>query len=188
MHGLQERILTPDIALPATAKKLYKELKNALLRASEEELIRSPQADIARLLRLDPRGTEHLPGNVIIGGTLDTDFKRIAPVTDLFQRHDGALFRFSIIVAERGRSKPLDLIGYVFELRFPDDVVQDARTPRFIRFDLNVPDHNNESKGLRCHLHPGHDDLQVPSALMTPGELLELFIRSVALPERPRAV
>lgn len=54
-------------------------------------------------------------------------------------------------------------------------------------FDLNMPGHQNSDKGMRCHLHPGHDDLQAPSALMTPVELLELFVYGLALPARPRA-
>ena len=64
----------------------------------------------------------------------------------------------------------------------------EARTPRFVRFDLNEPAHGNESRGLRCHLHPGHDDLIVaPAPLMHPVELLDLFPERSPRPARRHA-
>ncbi|MFS8069055.1 MAG: hypothetical protein ACMG6S_22070, partial [Byssovorax sp.] len=46
---------------------------------------------------------------------------------------------------------------------------------------LNLPGHGNEKRDLRCHLHPGSDDLLVPAPLLTPSELLTLFIEGARL-------
>lgn len=94
-----------------------------------------------------------------------------------FRRDDGAWFDFSITVAQRRGG--LELIGYNFEIRFDDGPT------RFIRFDLNEPDHHNEARHLRAHIHPGSDDLQLPSPLMSPLEVLEIVLHGLrADPER----
>jgi hypothetical protein len=84
------------------------------------------------------------------------------------------------------KGQPLELIAYDFELCFPERLHQEARFPRFVRFDLNPPAHGNESRGLRCHMHPGHDDLLAPAPLMSPFDVLDLFVAGLVLPERPR--
>jgi hypothetical protein len=48
--------------------------------------------------------------------------------------------------------------------------------PSFIRFDLNPPGHPNEERELRAHLHPGCDDLLLPSLILEPLEALELML------------
>lgn len=52
----------------------------------------------------------------------------------------------------------------------------------FLRFDLNLPDHRNEARELRCHLHPGSDDILIPAPLLTPAEMLTLFIDGIRFP------
>jgi hypothetical protein len=43
---------------------------------------------------------------------------------------------------------------------------------------------------MRCHLHPGNDDLQVPAPLLSPGEVLDILLRSLGLriERKPRHV
>ncbi len=119
----------------------------------------------------------------ILGG--DKDFKRTDDQRS-FRRADGAWFTFSITVRSLTRNR-IELVAYDFELCFPERGHHEAPLPRFIRFDLNEPGHANDTKGLRCHVHPGHDDLSAPAPLMSPTELLDLFLTGdLAVPQRPR--
>jgi len=86
-----------------------------------------------------------------------------------FERPDGAWFDFAITLSESKAG--LELLAFDFEIRFSTD----AAVP-FIRFDLNLAGHANEAREMRCHVHPGSDEIQVPSPLMSPLEILELFI------------
>ncbi|HET7504851.1 MAG TPA: hypothetical protein VFK02_27700, partial [Kofleriaceae bacterium] len=62
-------------------------------------------------------------------------------------------------------------LAYGFEVYFP------SRDPiAFVRFDLNLRGHDNDESGLRSHLHPGNDDLQLPSPVLTPAEGLLLVL------------
>ena len=85
-----------------------------------------------------------------------------------------------MIVARTSRG-PLQLLAYDFELRFPE-----AQVPGWIRIDLNLPGHDNEEDGLRSHLHPGNDDLQAPAPLLSPLELLDLFLHGLRGRGKPR--
>jgi hypothetical protein len=49
-----------------------------------------------------------------------------------------------------GSRKPAEILGFDFEIRFPESVPIE-----FFRFDLNLPGHDNQTDGLRFHLHPG---------------------------------
>lgn len=64
-----------------------------------------------------------------------------------------------------------------------------AGTP-FLRFDLNLPAHRNEDRELRSHLHPGSNDILVPAPMMSPTEVVTLFVEGLRLAtnrEEPRA-
>jgi hypothetical protein len=99
-----------------------------------------------------------------------------------FKRDDGAWFDFSITVREAGGL--VELLAYDFEIRLAPGMGLS-----FLRFDLNLPEHKNQRRELRCHLHPGSDDLLVPAPLMSPPELCALFVYGARLPSdrRPRA-
>jgi hypothetical protein len=87
-----------------------------------------------------------------------------------FLRDDGGVVHFALTVREQ-RGRPLDLIAYGFEVYFPD------RQPiAFVRFDLNDRRHSNADLGLRAHLHPGHEDLQLPSPLLPPIDALTFVL------------
>lgn len=78
----------------------------------------------------------------------------------------------------------LELIAYDFEIRFPP-----GTGAPFLRFDLNLPAHRNEDRELRSHLHPGSNDILVPAPMMSPTELLTLFVDGLGLAtnrEEPR--
>ncbi|KYF95002.1 hypothetical protein BE17_47535 [Sorangium cellulosum] len=92
-----------------------------------------------------------------------------------FERDDGAWFDFSITVREADGI--VELLAYDFEIRMAPSM-----GASFLRFDLNLPDHRNQARELRCHLHPGSDDLLVPAPLMSPIELCTLFVYGARLP------
>lgn len=169
--------------LPEEPKRLLSEMREHLISASDEGLLETPAHDIFNLLKLSASPIDKRPEyRGIYGG--EKDLKRTGARRH-FRRRDGAWFFFTITVRSR-RGQSLQLIAYDFELCFPPTAPGAERLPRFVRFDLNQPGHNNESIGLRSHMHPGHDDLSAPAPLMSPLELLDLVVAGLPVPERPR--
>jgi hypothetical protein len=132
------------------------------------KILPEPPAAIAEQLR---RQELYTGACCIVGG--DKNQERDRSLRH-FARDDGAWFDFSITVREHGRQ--LTLLAYDFEIRFPPG----TGTP-FLRFDLNLPEHRNEDRELRAHMHPGSDDIIAPAPMMRPSELLTLFIDGLRL-------
>lgn len=174
--SLQQRVLGAAIELPENHKKLHSELRKILLDAYDDELLKTPPAGIHRMLKRDRAAESN--HYVIVGG--EKNFRRDKSLSH-FERDDGAWFDFAITVAQPGR-RAMELIGYNFELRFERE-----GGPRFIRFDLNEPSHPNEDRDIRAHVHPGDDDLQVPSPLMSPSEVLQILLHDLRPPPKPRS-
>jgi hypothetical protein len=173
------------LPLPSTARQLRQEILSCLWSASDEEVLKSPPQQVQRLLKLTPSKDESQT-YVITGGMIEKvkDFRRELTAADLFERDDGALIGFSLTLRELPAGN-LVLIAYDFEIRFAGE----GAMPGFIRFDLNPPAHENADIGMRCHFHPGNDDLQAHAPLMAPVEILELFIYKLRPrnPNKPRA-
>lgn len=159
--------------LPESAKALHRELRDLLLQACDLKLLANPQADVFKHLRFKSSDTSTAIFCGIPSGTKNFNRDRTLPH---FTRADGAWFDFAVTVRDTRRG--LELLGYDFELRFPEG----QAWPVFLRYDLNLPDHPNQDQGLRSHLHPGHDELLAPAPLCSPLELLDLFLRGL----RPR--
>lgn len=70
-----------------------------------------------------------------------------------------------------------------FEIRFPENY----DPAKFLRFDLNSPNHNNEERGMRFHVHPSSDDFMIHSPPMTPLEILHLFLYGLQIPDKRRS-
>ena len=188
LDAVQGHALSRALVLPSRAKALCRELRNALRAASDTGQLRtSPHEVFQRVQILDeppPTVAEQLQAlglfrhaYCIVGGDKNQDRDRgIAHLV----RDDDAWFDFSITVREQGGE--LALLAYNFEIRFPP-----AMGAPFLRFDLNLPEHRNELRELRSHLHAGSDDVQIPAPMMAPGELIALFVhglrRSAERPE-----
>jgi hypothetical protein len=166
-----------QLDLPSSAKRLTSALRNQLIAASNARVIVENPGEISKRVTLlseppaqileDLRERKlHEHAFCILGGEKNQQRDREIPH---FKRGDDAWFDFSITVREL--SGQLELLAYNFEIRFPPGM----GVP-FLRLDLNLPGHHNDTRDLRCHLHPGADDLQVPAPLMTPSELLTLFL------------
>jgi len=190
--ALQDHALSRVLALPPRAKDLQRDLRNALLQARDNDKLATSPQEVFQLVTLLPELPDNVAGQLragglhanaycIAGGEKNQERDR---VRRHFKRNDGAWFDFTITVREHGGQ--LELLAYDFEIRFPSG----AGTP-FLRFDLNLPGHRNQDRDLRSHLHPGSDDVQVPTPLMTPIEVLALLIDGLRLPadrDKPRGL
>ena len=168
--GLQERIASLTYHLPETAEELAQAIRLRLLQAEAEGRITSAREEIWAI-RATPGAHKR---TLITGG--EKDFNR-----DKSRRHfaveGGAWFDFVITVDQADEG--LILYSYNFEIRFGA-----KESPAFVRFDLNSPVHDNAALGFRSHLHPGTDDWSVPTAVLTPIELIDLFTHGIT--ERKR--
>jgi len=171
MRDLQFRLEQNAPALPATAAELRDQFGHVLRRAIRNEVLKNGVYDAGQLLRLTAASRNGDPTVFALTGG-PKDFGRIdSPQrTSHFLRDDGAVIHFALIVRER-QGASLDLIAYGFEVYFPSQ-----QPIAFVRFDLNDRRHNNDDLGLRAHLHPGNDDLQLPSPLLSPLDALNFLI------------
>jgi len=182
---LQHRILSTEPDLPRTARDLYLALFELLRKAEADGFCLTKEHEYRKFLQFIPeretRTALVFGGGREPGGGKNRNFNR-EKTWDHFRRDDGAWFDFSITL--RDTREGLKLLAYDFELRFPPQYV----SPAWLRFDLNLPGHDNTLDGLRCHFHPGNDDLMAPSPLLSPLELLTLFLYGLRPrdPESPR--
>lgn len=170
------------LELASSSKALFEEIRGMLVRARKLDNLATSEDQVRALVR---RIASHEVPKVhqallqqrlhegafcILGGV--KNFHRDEAVPHL-RRADGAWFDFSITVRE-GRGS-VELLAYDFEIRLPP-----CHGAPFLRFDLNLPGHGNEARELRCHLHPGCDDILLPAPLMTPQEVLTLFLEGLS--------
>jgi hypothetical protein len=183
---LQERILDamPDLG-EVTGLDVLRRIRRFLLSAYDEELLTNPLNEIYEYV---PNITASRDKVMITGGLIDGK-KPFARSSDQarIKRSDGAWLHFTLTFrcsAKGKKDKIEELWAYDFEIVFPDE-----HSPSFVRFDLNEPEHENEEREIRSHMHPASDDLLVPAPVMTPEELLDVLVRRLRNsrgPEHPR--
>lgn len=183
---LQDRIL--DACPPREAVKaedVWRAIKRWLLEAYRDEVLMSSPPEIHKHMpRPVPNGDEVTIYGGLIGRRGDEkDFGRL-PSSARLKRSDGAWLHFSLALKVDKQGHVSEPHAYSFELVFPD-----GHQPRFVRFDLNEKDHENDNRWIRCHLHPGNDDLMIPAPVMSPEELLDVLLRRLRPRDasRPRA-
>jgi hypothetical protein len=156
---------------------LKTQILKLLTQANDEGKLKTKLHEIHDLLKLE-KSTQHGADVFeILGG--QRNFKRLLDIPH-FERADGCWFDFAILIDQK--PKPAEIIGFNFEIRFPEAV-----PVRFLRLDLNLQGHNNQDRGMRFHLHPGSDDLMVHSPPMSPLEILHLFLYGLPIPEKLRS-
>jgi hypothetical protein len=179
-EALQAHALARDVRLPARAKDLERELRGVLRKASDVSVLRTPPQEILQLVRIlsepPPNVAKQLRDRdllrnafCIVGGDKNQDRDRRLRH---FTRDDDAWFDFTITVREEHGQ--LTLLAYDFEIRFPP-----AGGAPFLRFDLNLPEHRNEDRELRSHMHPGSDDIILPWPRMSPTEALTMLVHDL---------
>jgi len=177
---MQGRICGQMPELAGTEDDLLRALRKMARDASDDRILKTqPHEVYSYIKKIDPPPeAQAIRGALaIIGGEKN---QHRSKDRRHFLRDDGAWFDFTITVARSPRG-PLELLAYDFELRFPG-----PQPPAWIRLDLNLPGHDNEAKGLRSHLHPGNDDIQAPAPVLSPLELLDLFLHGFRSTRPPR--
>jgi hypothetical protein len=174
---VQERLWKASPTTVDNARKFKAEVLKCLTQASNERILNTKLHDIHKLLKLERSGEHGKEIFEILGG--QRNFKRLREIPH-FERHDGCWFDFAILIDQN--PKPAQIIGFNFEIRFPENY-----STKFLRFDLNLPGHNNEDRGIRFHVHPGTDDFMFHSPPMSPLEILNLFLYGLPIPKRPRS-
>jgi hypothetical protein len=175
--------------MPVLTLDLYNDVCTLLASACEDDILKGGSQHVWRLVRLSTNDLRN--GTEMVVNLGDKNQKRNQKRSkDLphFERFDGAWFDFAL-TAFCDFKNPIVLQAYSFEIRLPAWPSQpdDETSPSFVRFDLNKPGHDNVTVGERCHTHIGSDKYSAPAPLMTPLEILDLFIHGlrpsdVALP------
>ena len=175
---LQERILgagPPSEAV--TALDVWRALKRWLREAHQDEFLMTSMAEIHQCVPRPVLGDEVKIYGGLVGERRDKkDFSRL-PSSARLKRDDDAWLHFTLTLKCDKKGRVVEMPAYDFELVFPDD-----HQPRFVRYDLNEEGHENDRRWVRCHLHPGNDDLMLPAPVMSPEELLDVLLRRL----RPR--
>ncbi len=174
---IQDRVWKVTPHTFKNSRTLKAEILKCLTAAHNQGKLKTKLHEIRQLLRLCKSEKNGKNTWEITGG--QRNFKRLREIPH-FEKYDTSWFDFAILIDET--PKPAAIIGFNFEIRFPDDY-----PTRFIRYDLNLPSHNNEQRGLRFHLHPGNDDFMIHSPPMSPLEILNLFLYGLEIPQRPRS-
>ena len=175
---IQERSQSNTPLEVKNAKVLRTQILKCLTSASDEKVLVSKQNEIHKLLKFrSPSETGKKGYSEIMGGA--KNFKR-NPELPHFKLQNGCWFDFTITVDET--TNPAQIIGFDFEIRFPKDF-----STSFLRIDLNLPDHGNEARNLRFHLHPSHDDIMIHSPPMSPLEILHMFLYGIQIPDKQRS-
>lgn len=178
-HAIQARQLAAMSALEfKSAKVLWAEISKLLHTASDDGVLKTKKHELQSLLKTTPQPKQGKNVRAVMVGAEKKNFRRSQDLPHI-ARSDGAWFDFSILVDET--KKPAAIIGFDFEIRFPD-----SQPIPFLRYDLNTPGHNNQDDGLRFHIHPGHDDVMIHSAPMSPLEILQQFLYGLPIPSHPR--
>lgn len=163
---------------PRTARECCQEIRSYLIKASDQKLIDQSPSEVRRLL-LGPfsKGRSGIY-DIAVGNVRNFRRERSLPH---FSRSDGAWFDFQLLVQEH--TGATTIVSYGFELRMLDE-----RPFSFVRFDLNPPGHANDDDGLRSHLHLGTDDegFSIPAPVMSPFEILDLFLFGLRAGQRRR--
>lgn len=142
---------------------LARAIRPVLKRAIDEDVLAIGIEQLGRHVRVTNAASRKYE---LTGGRLN--FGRTRDLVDLWMR-DGGWITFAATLGHHDDG--LALLAYSFERVFAEDYV-----PRWVRYDLNPEGHANDVRGLRAHLHPGNDDLQLPAPIVAPHELLELFL------------
>ncbi|MBD2131714.1 hypothetical protein H6F47_04410 [Sphaerospermopsis sp. FACHB-1094] len=174
-EDVQARLLKITPLTVKSAKVLRSEILKSLIAARDDKFLKTESHQIHNLLKKTPSKDKGIIE--ITGGK--RNFDRIREIPH-FERCDGCWFDFAILVDEN--IKPAEIIAFDFEIRFLEN-----NPTKFLRFDLNLPEHNNDDKGKRFHIHPGNDDLMIHASPMSPLEILHLFLYDLKIPERPRS-
>jgi hypothetical protein len=174
---IQERSLNQTLLEVESEEKLRKQIFKCLNDASNEKILSTNLSEIHQLLKIKNGKQRHYE---IFGG--GKNFGRIQDIPH-FKLHNGCWFDFAITVDES--CKVDQITAFNFEIRFPKR--EGELAVPFLRIDLNQPEHNNDERNIRFHLHPSNDDIMIHSPPMSPLEILHMFLYGMNILDKPRA-
>jgi hypothetical protein len=178
---VQERSLNNTYLDVNNATSLWAAILKCLTTASDEKILNAKQDEIRKLLKKGASSQIGKKGYTeIMGG--GKNFNRTQDIPH-FKLHNGCWFDFAITIDETG--KPAQIIGFDFEIRFPQK--EGETLVPFLRIDLNLPEHNNDERNIRFHLHPSNDDIMIHSPPMSPLEILHMFLYGLNIRDKPRS-
>lgn len=185
-RGLELQSRIEAAAHPLTSGKghlkspdeFFRSVRGYLIKASNCGLIAQTPRDVRKLLSQHRTSTNKLL--VSVGSVRNFSQSKDLPH---FSRKDGAWFDFQLEVEESDIG--LIILWYDFEVRLAD-----GSPLKFLRFDLNPVGHDNEGRALRSHMHLGSDDdgWSVPSPILSPFEVLDLFLHGLSPTGRVRRI
>ncbi|PZO41687.1 MAG: hypothetical protein DCF19_08990 [Pseudanabaena frigida] len=179
--GIQERSLGNTLLEVKSAKVLRAEIVKCLTSASDDKILNAKLDEILKLVKMSPSSQVPKSGyQEIMGGDKNQDRELNIPH---FKLYNGCWFDFAITIDETTRHA--QIIAFDFEIRFPKR--EDEIAVPFLRIDLNLPDHNNDERNIRFHLHPSHDDIMIHSPPMSPLEILHMFLYGIKIPDKLRS-
>lgn len=168
--ALQDRLCSAPASESDSAESLLREVRSYLKTAIHEEVLTNPPHELFQIVKIG--SSRNKDEFLIVGG--DKNEARDVRQACL-RRADGGWFHFAITGRQKTRMM-IELLGYNFEYCFP---MITGSPVQFVRFDLSSPlgeATENIDRGLRSHLHPSRDDIQIPAAQLTWMELLDLCI------------
>jgi hypothetical protein len=185
LHGLQARLVEAShsaFVSSGTNQNLFVAIRNYLSKASDQRLLTDSRQDIrAKLVISDPSPT--IPGSTHSIGIAGPRNFRTDPALPHFTRHSDRA-RIDFQVSTREQDGHVEILAYGFELILPDEAPL-----QFVRFDLNHDKHPNALLGLRSHIHLSTDDdgHSVPAAMLSPFEVLDIFLHRLRSEGRVRS-
>ncbi len=145
-----------SVQLRGSPVKVLSEVRAYLIRRSEEMDTRNNPIQLLKFRR-ENNGM----AVILLGPTFDK-----GPTAEHFRFDSGA--RLSFGLALRGVGHNSQVVSYRFHYHLPD-----GGSPQYLRFDLNESPHENPLSELRCHLHPGSENVRIPLSLHDPIEILD---------------
>jgi hypothetical protein len=143
-----ERLLPPP-------RKVLSEIRAYLLRRSEDMNTRNNPIQLLKSTK--SKGV----ASISLGPGIDK-----GPTPQHFHFDSGARLSFGLTLRERDRGAQLVSFRYHYQL-------PPAQSRQYIRFDLNEAQHEDPLSEPRCHLHPGLEDVRLPTSLHDPFEILD---------------
>ena len=180
---IQKRSQSDELLQVKNAKFLRTQILQCLTLASNEKVLKTNINEIHDLLKLSQSSVVPKKGyTAITGGEKNQHHRLDIPH---FKLHNGYWFDFAITIDET--CKPAKIIGFNFEIRLRKKAVRVKTSSHsafrkrknlalFLRIDLSLPNHHNDERGLRFHLHPNSGDIIIPSLPMSPLDILHMFL------------
>ncbi|MEM9461324.1 MAG: hypothetical protein AAGF11_44580 [Myxococcota bacterium] len=168
---MSERIAktAPLIDVRSPRDYLDRVIRTQLLNAVNEGMLAVGPHEISRHVRIDDQSKQVPPDTHaadLVGGRRNN--KRREALADL-RTPDGGWLSFSAVL--RPKDGKVEVVAYNVERVYRRD-----DCPHWIRFDFSPPGHDNDQRGMRSHVHPGDDDLQLPAPIFAPHELIALLL------------